>query len=181
MRIFLEEFQDNKKYLMIDHIIFMIRRILLSILIIFVWGNGLIQVCIFIIICALVLISKFIFRPFKSLILNIQSFIFEFILLVILWFFASFSDKSTELSDESGAYSRGVICFILVCSLMLTSFIFTCIQLSIYCYRQQNRNSKDSTNFVPKLDNNIAMKQISEGNKIYIILEIQNFDSCFFI
>ena len=100
VRIFLEEFQDNKKYLMIDHIIFMIRRILLSILIIFAWGNGLIQVCIFIIICALVLVSKLVFRPFKSLILNIQSFIFEIILLVILWFFASFNDTIINIVNK---------------------------------------------------------------------------------
>ena len=47
VRILLEDFKDNNKYLMVDHIIFMIRRILLSHIIVFGWSMGLYQVGVF--------------------------------------------------------------------------------------------------------------------------------------
>ena len=88
--ILLEEFKDNKKHLMIDHILFMLRRILLSALIVFGWEHGLFQGCLFFVVCVGVVISKIILWPFKNWILNLQSIIFEFILWIVIGLFASF-------------------------------------------------------------------------------------------
>ena len=88
--ILLEEFKDNNKYLMVDHIIFLLRRSFLSILIIFGWGYGLFQGCIFFVICVGVLISKVVLRPFKNSILNVQGVVFESILWIVIGLLASF-------------------------------------------------------------------------------------------
>ena len=90
VHILLEEFKDNNKYLIVDHIIFLLRRTFLSILIIFGWGYGLFQGCIFFMICLGVLISKIVLRPFKSSILNVQGVVFEFILWIVIGLLASF-------------------------------------------------------------------------------------------
>ena len=92
-RILLEDFKDNKKYLMVDHILFMIRRILLSFLIVFGWQNGIIQVCTFFLICLGVLILKLFMRPYNSPLLNIQNISFEIILLAVIGIFGSFYKK----------------------------------------------------------------------------------------
>ena len=97
VRILLEEFQDNKKYLMIDHIIFMLRRILLSFIIIYGWGHGLLQGCIFFTIWAVVLLSKLILRPFRIWILNVQNIVFEFILLFVIGILATFYDTGINI------------------------------------------------------------------------------------
>ena len=152
VRILLEDFKDNKKIVMLDHVIFMLRRIFLSYLIIFGWGYGLTQAIIFLVVCILVLISKLILRPYKSSILNVQSIAFEFILCAVLWILCTFWDKSTEFSDSGSANTRGMACFGLVWSIMIISYIFTFILfVSYWCKRKKQKNNVEVK---PKIDIN---------------------------
>ena len=128
VRILLEDFKDNRKYLMVDHILFMIRRIFLSFLIVFGWQNGAIQVCVFFLICLGVLLWKLLMRPYKSVLLNIQNILFEFILLWVIGIFGSFYKRSTELSNSGIPRLLGIIWFWLIWSWIIINYIIVLTQ-----------------------------------------------------
>ena len=162
--ILLEEFKDNNKYLIIDHIIFLLRRSFLSILIIFGWGYGLFQGCIFFVVCVGVLISKIVLRPFKNSILNVQGVVFEFILWIVIGLLASFYNKADEFSTTGNVNVRGILWFALVCSLMLISYIFTFILFALYCWSKRKSTSNEINNVVPKAKENAYKIKKTIGN-----------------
>ena len=142
LRILLENYKENKKYLIVDHIAFILRRVFLSFLIIFGWGHGLVQDLIFIGICLAVLGMKLLLRPFRYILLNIQEAIFEIVLLIVLAIFASFNEKATLLSTTGAPHSLGIVWFSLVCFLMIinvTFFIGLIISHSKYKKSQSNK------------------------------------------
>lgn len=131
VRILLEDFKDNNKYLMVDHIIFMIRRILLSHIIVFGWSMGLYQVGVFFWVCLFVLASKLFLRPYNSVMLNLQNILFEIILLFVISIFGYFYKSATELSDTGTPKLLGIVWFWLIWSLMIINYCFVAIQIIV--------------------------------------------------
>ena len=142
LRILLEDFKDNKKHLILDHIAFMIRRILLSFLIIFGWSHGFIQDIAFICICLVVVIMKICMRPFRYILLNIQDFIFEFVLLMVIGIFITFKEKSTLLSETGTPNILGIIWFSLVWFLMIINLIFYTAVTIAHIYHRRSLKSR---------------------------------------
>ena len=141
LKMLMEDFKPDKRYLMLDHFIFMLRRAVLISVIVFGWNHGFMQVSIFSIACIGVLVWKIVARPFESVLLNIQDIIFELFISVIIVIFISFSGKSTELAKSGPAHIAGMICFAIIIFLTLLSFIFsTC--LFIQKCREKRRQSK---------------------------------------
>ena len=175
VRILLEEFKDNKKHLIIDHIIFMLRRILLSVLIIYGWGHGIYQSLLFLLIWIGVLISKILLRPFKNWILNMQQVIFEFILWVVIGILSTFYDKSTEFSESKSANLRGMIWFGLVWSLMIISHIITLILLVSNCISKKEPK-KESSDVLPKGQENNQNSHKENSNLTFLTLIMLNFN-----
>jgi hypothetical protein len=125
LKMLMEDYKPEKRYLMMDHFIFMLRRAILISVIVFGWNHGFVQVSIFSISCIGVLVWKIIARPFESTLLNIQEIIFEFFISVIIVIFISFSGKSTELVKSGPPHFVGMICFVIIVFLTLLSFVFS--------------------------------------------------------
>jgi len=81
----------------------MIRRVILSALIVFQWQSGMVQNTAFIVVCAAVLIWTIALRKFCHKVLNIQETIIEVALCVIHGIYFMFMNEESE-KVSSGRY-----------------------------------------------------------------------------
>jgi len=124
---------------MIDHFIFLLRRLLLILLLIFRWKKGLQQTIILFSFWLLVLAWKLIVRPFRKVILNIQDALFEMFLSTIILIYFKFTNESTELSSSGNPHKLGVIWVTLVILMIFINFI-----VSSYIWMKKWRIKKPS-------------------------------------
>ncbi|CAI2372733.1 unnamed protein product [Moneuplotes crassus] len=154
--IFFKDLKMNRKLVMMDHFLFIIRRLALSLLLIFRWKFGFQQVCIFIAICLLVLLWKIIIRPFQSKLLNFQDILFELFLLTIIILYLNFNSESSELSTEGLPHISGSICVALIIIMVLTNYVVSIIMFFIHVKYELLQDSEKvkpkltkTQNFVP--------------------------------
>ena len=122
---YLKTFKTDKKVYMLDHFIFLVRRLILVLVLIFKWRKGQQQtLCIFIS-WVIVLIWKLIIRPFKLAIMNIQDALFESFLSTIILVYFKFTNESTELLSSGNPHRLGVVWVTLVVLMILINFIVT--------------------------------------------------------
>jgi hypothetical protein len=178
--ILLENFKDGKKLCMLDHFIFFIRRGILIFILIFAWGNGLIQAYLFLVTCASVLAFKVIVRPFKNAILNVQDILFEIILSMVILLFATFKDPSSELADSGRFMVLGMICFALVISLIVINYTITLITTIKECverrrakklqkYKISDKKLERKNTQSPNYENKSEISEVSEVSHFMFI------------
>ena len=124
-KILFEDFKTTKKIYMLDHLVFLLKRTVLILVIVFQWNHGLDQSIYFLVTWIWVLIWKIIIRPFEKTVLNIQDIIFELIMTVILSIYITFDNKSTELSESGRTHVLGVIWVVLMVSVIIINLIVT--------------------------------------------------------
>ena len=120
-----EDYKAGKKVYMLDHFIFLCRRLILACVLIFGWNHGLIQTITFLLTWLCVCVWKVIMKPFDRTILNVQEWLFEFSLIIIVSIFLRFQNKVTELSGEGVPNILGFVWLVLVIFMILINWVVT--------------------------------------------------------
>jgi hypothetical protein len=112
---------------MLDHLIFLIRRIILIFILIFGWGNGFYQASAFLLVCLFTLAFKLILRPYKETISNVQDVLFEMILWTVLVFFITFSTQASEFANSGKFLGLGIMWFFQIIFLIFINYLISAI------------------------------------------------------
>ena len=123
-KVLFKDYKMGNTYIL-DHFIFMLRRVGLSCLLIFGWKHGFIQTIIFLSMWIFVFIWKITIKPFNRTVLNVQIWIFEFFLMLIVTTYLGFQSKSAEFSKKGIANILGFIWVALVLSMILINIFVT--------------------------------------------------------
>lgn len=124
-KVLLEEMKEDNKYNMLEHVFFILQRMILILLVIFLWGHGLAQVFIFGMTWVFRMIFKIYKRPYLRISKNIQEIWYEVWLLVISFIFMAFYDPDTEFVTTGTPYVLGIICWILLVFVVILNYTFT--------------------------------------------------------
>lgn len=138
IKVLLESFKNDRKICILDHFIFLVRRILLILILIFWWNHGFYQAWLFLLVWVLVLASKLILRPYNAPILNVQDILFEAILWTVLVLFITFSTQASELANSGKFLILGIMCFAQIIFLILINYTI----LAIWTIREIRRKKK---------------------------------------
>ena len=173
-----KEFKVGKRVLILDHIMFMARRILLSLIIVFGWNHGLIQTSIYIyfLICLnnssifllwtiWIAITKALMRPYKNVILNIQDMLMEAITVMILSIFLWFCDPNDNFSTSFKANMLGWTLFALIVVIIAINYWFFLVISINKCIENRKKKRKMMYTVQPKetkqeLSNSIKNKVV---------------------
>ena len=96
----LTEGMRDSKWSLCEHVLFMFRRVLLIILVVFGGDIGWLQLLIFIVITAVFITFKVKFRPYKCKTQTFQDIFTELIVLTVSLIFFAFLFEETELVSE---------------------------------------------------------------------------------
>ena len=141
--ILVKDMKDNYKISILEHLMFMIRRIILSLLLVFRQNYGKQQLFIFFPCCLLVLMWKILIRPFKQTKINFWDITNEVILWVILGIFFNFKDIKTEKVLKGTPHTLGLICFIMIIIMTILNYMVLLYQwVSSYLNKKRKKNSK---------------------------------------
>ena len=130
-RVLLEDLKENKKVCMLEHLLFMLRRAVLVWALVFLWGNGLLQIIIFMIASAVVIAFKLIVRPYEKPMLNLLDVLFEMILFVLCSIFVTFHDEKSEFATSGSPYFLGIVwcaLFFFIVAANYVVFLWTAIR-----------------------------------------------------
>ena len=147
------------KWSMYEHIIFMVRRLLLVLLVIFCGSSAIAQITIFSFWWLLVIAFKLAVRPFKRTTTNIQDIVSEFLILSVVLLFLRFLNEDTKLKTTGSAAAVGYLCISLIVSIALVHYIFESINL-VNLRRQYLLKKKVSKGF--------QSKRVSDSTQIAI-------------
>lgn len=135
--VFLADWKDNHKISILDHFVFILRRVALSAIVIYKWNHGMTQTILFLSVWIMVLLWKIFIRSFRHWILIFQDILFEFYLWTIIAIYLKFTQPESEKVIEGTAHVLGSICFMLVMAMMLVSFfiaIIMCIKSRVISF-----------------------------------------------
>ncbi|CAI2369448.1 unnamed protein product [Moneuplotes crassus] len=159
-KVFFEDFKHNHKVYMLDHFIFLLRRLVLILVLIFRWNHGIQQAGIFLFACFIVIIWKILVRPFKDVILNFQDIVFEFLLALVILMYFKFTNSEDELTSSGINHIVGLVLCTIVLIMILINFGVT---VKIYIHKLCFKKSKGKIN-IKKTMTRIRKKTIPELN-----------------
>ena len=148
--ILFKDFKEEKKIWYLVHVMFMLRRMFLSFLIVFGYQHGLIQWVIFLIIWILVVVLKTIIRPYKDILSNIHDLIMEIVLLCLVIIFTTFYDKATEFADHGWAQVIGWIWFSMIVFLVMINYANLFYVIIKRCVERKQKKRKETYITHPK-------------------------------
>ncbi|CAI2359932.1 unnamed protein product [Moneuplotes crassus] len=169
-KVFFEDFKHSHKVYMLDHFIFLLRRLSLILVLIMRWNHGIQQIGIFLIACVIVVLWKIIARPFKSAILNFQDSLFEIFLTCIILMYFKFTNSDDELASSGANHWIGLACAFLVLTMIIINFI-TMIYLNIHklCFKKKKGQinvKKAMKRIKRKIPANMDLRKIYERESI---------------
>lgn len=131
----------GSKYAMYLHVIFIACRVFLVMLVLSFYHLGEVQVSLFCLMLMAIIVFKLIVKPYDSKLKNIQDMIGSFLLLTLWWFYFAFIDDEMELASEGKGQVLGIICVIIICTMIFYFYIFGLIAVAIK-YRARRKLSK---------------------------------------
>ncbi|CAI2378132.1 unnamed protein product [Moneuplotes crassus] len=148
--VLFENFNPEKKYAPLFHIIFLVQRMVLGAVIVLVRFSGMVQV----VACAFMSLLKILFlliiRPFTNPYLNFQEVYSEFVLMLTSLFFMHFKDISTEFAKTGPPMMTGYACILLLISILIVHYILMLIQVCSKFKKNSNKVRDDSVFAVSK-------------------------------
>ena len=149
--IFVKDFKDNYKISILDHLVFILRRIIFWLLLVFAQNHGLVQLIIMTCLCSGVLIWKIIIRPYKCMRTNFFNVIFEMFLWTILVIFFQFKDSKTKNTQKGFPNQLGYICIGLVFVILALGFMLNLYDWISSCFKRKEKRSELVFKVGPKL------------------------------
>ncbi|CAI2381355.1 unnamed protein product [Moneuplotes crassus] len=125
VKVLFEDFKPSSRFYMLDHVVFMLRRLLFVGTIIFGWNHGILQASILSVSSVGVLTWKIVVRPYKRAVVNFQEALFEASFTIISLIYLRFTKENDELSDSRSTHIFGIVCVILVFKMILINIIVT--------------------------------------------------------
>jgi hypothetical protein len=120
----LTEGLKTKKWSMLEHLFFLVRRTVLVILVVFGESVNTLQLWIFAALWIIVLAFEILVQPFQHKSLNVQNIITEGLLLTLVFLFFGFLKKDTELITSGYGAVIGHIWVAVVISIVLLHYVF---------------------------------------------------------
>jgi len=169
--ILYQDMKEHNKNLILDHVFFLCQRLILVILLLFEVDyfsftkhsltRGEIQLIIFVGCCILFCIWKVIWRPYNSVVLNIQDISFELFFTTIIIIYFKFNSIKSQLVSTGVAHRYGLACVILVYMMVAINMIVSLyfwIQRLKQCKQRKVIKKQLPIPIIPKLDLNITSK-----------------------
>lgn len=133
-----DELRDSK-WSMGEHVLFLFRRALLAVLVIYIQIAGWAQLLIFILMSLILIAFKLIMKPYKSQSRLIQDVIMEMLIWTIALLFFSFMYKETELTSEGYGAIFGYICIALIVSIVIWYYVCLIVNSVINRIRKKTK------------------------------------------
>ena len=121
----LEGFKKTKRIYILDHFLFLLRRQILILVIIFRWNHGVQQAIIVLAWWFIVLAWKIIVRPFNRAILNFQDTLFEFLLLILFVIYLRFGHQKSEFDTKGTFHTLGIAWITIMGSMIIINTVIT--------------------------------------------------------
>ena len=144
----MRDFNIEKKYVIFDHTFFILRRFFLIILLAFSWNHGTVQNILFSISWVLILIWKFLSRPFESKALNFQEIVFELFLTIIMFIYFRFMNQETEFTKRGDPHVLGIIWIVLIFIMVILNIMIS-IKIWINKFKEQKKVKQNIIHVIP--------------------------------
>ncbi|CAI2384272.1 unnamed protein product [Moneuplotes crassus] len=174
IRILFKDLKNDKKIVVLDNFFLLLRKLSLSLLLIFGWNHGIVQISIMITIGFLIVLWKIIVRPYQSKLLNFQDILFESLLLSILVLYLNFCSKSSELSTSGFSHICGFICLVLIVWMTIMNYT---IAITLFFKNLKKSSSKASVGVKPQEAKNTKFDSTRQPGNPNLRQENINFDS----
>ena len=126
---------------LLENIMFLLRRVFIVFIVLFVNSNGILQISIILVLFLFIMIIKILIKPYKEFTKNVQDIASEATLICMVSIFATFYTSSTMLSSSGSPYILGIVWIILILWIVACHYIWTIIDL-IFLIRSKCRLSK---------------------------------------
>ncbi|CAI2371060.1 unnamed protein product [Moneuplotes crassus] len=169
-KVLFEDFKHSNKVYMLDHFIFLWRRLALILVLIMRWNHGIQQISIFLFACAIVVLWKIIARPFNSAILNFQDIIFEIFLTCIILMYFKFTNSDDELASSGTNHWIGLACAFLILAMIAINVVTTgYLNIHKLCFKQKKGQinvKKAIKRIKKKIPSNMNLREICQRESI---------------